>query len=36
VTSLRADPVRRGLLYAGTDGGVSVSFDDGAHRSRFS
>jgi photosystem II stability/assembly factor-like uncharacterized protein len=31
VTSLRADPVRGGLLYAGTDGGVSVSFDDGAH-----
>jgi len=31
VTSLRADPVRRGLLYAGTDGGVSVSVDDGAH-----
>jgi photosystem II stability/assembly factor-like uncharacterized protein len=31
VTTLRADPVRRGLLYAGTDGGVSVSFDDGAH-----
>ncbi|MEP6994331.1 MAG: hypothetical protein ABI968_07415 [Acidobacteriota bacterium] len=31
VTVVRADPVRRGLLYAGTDGGVSVSFDDGAH-----
>ncbi|HEY1252254.1 MAG TPA: hypothetical protein VGH97_13800, partial [Thermoanaerobaculia bacterium] len=30
-TCLRADPVRKGLLYAGTDGGVSVSFDDGAH-----
>jgi photosystem II stability/assembly factor-like uncharacterized protein len=30
VTAVRSDPVRRGLLYAGTDGGVSVSFDDGA------
>jgi photosystem II stability/assembly factor-like uncharacterized protein len=28
--ALRADPVRRGLLYAGTDTGVYVSFDDGA------
>jgi photosystem II stability/assembly factor-like uncharacterized protein len=28
---LRADPVKRGLLYAGTDHGVYVSFDDGAH-----
>ena len=28
---LRADPVKRGLLYAGTDRGVYVSFDDGAH-----
>ena len=27
---VRADPVRRGLLYAGTDSGVYVSFDDGA------
>jgi photosystem II stability/assembly factor-like uncharacterized protein len=26
---LRADPVKRGLLYAGTDRGVFVSFDDG-------
>jgi photosystem II stability/assembly factor-like uncharacterized protein len=26
---LRADPVKRGLLYAGTDHGVFVSFDDG-------
>ena len=26
---VRADPVRRGLLYAGTDNGVLVSFDDG-------
>jgi photosystem II stability/assembly factor-like uncharacterized protein len=28
-TVLRADPVQRGLLYAGTDSGVYVSFDDG-------
>jgi photosystem II stability/assembly factor-like uncharacterized protein len=28
---VRADTVRRGLLYAGTDRGVFVSFDDGAH-----
>ena len=28
---VRADPARRGLLYAGTQGGVYVSFDDGAH-----
>jgi photosystem II stability/assembly factor-like uncharacterized protein len=27
---IRADPVRRGLLYAGTELGVFVSFDDGA------
>jgi photosystem II stability/assembly factor-like uncharacterized protein len=27
---VREDPVRRGLLYAGTEKGVSVSFDDGA------
>jgi len=27
---IRADPVRRGLLYAGTETGVHVSFDDGA------
>lgn len=26
---VRADPVRRGLLYAGTETGVFVSFDDG-------
>ena len=29
-TVVRADPVRRGLLYAGTLGGVFVSLDDGA------
>jgi photosystem II stability/assembly factor-like uncharacterized protein len=27
---VRADPVRRGLLYAGTERGMYVSFDDGA------
>ena len=27
---LREDPARRGLLYAGTEGGVYVSLDDGA------
>ena len=28
---VREDPVRRGLLYAGTERGVFVSFDDGGH-----
>ncbi|MGE0123058.1 MAG: glycosyl hydrolase [Vicinamibacterales bacterium] len=28
---VREDPARRGLLYAGTEHGVHVSFDDGAH-----
>ena len=28
---VREDPVRRGLLYAGTELGVFASFDDGAH-----
>jgi photosystem II stability/assembly factor-like uncharacterized protein len=28
---VREDPVRRGLLYAGTERGVFVSFDDGEH-----
>ena len=28
---VREDPVRKGLLYAGTSGGVYVSFDDGDH-----
>ena len=28
---IRADPMRRGLLYAGTERGVYVSFDDGAN-----
>ena len=31
VQAVRADPVRRGLLYAGTETGVYVSFDDGDH-----
>ncbi len=31
VAALRADPVKRGLLYTGTDHGVFVSFDDGDH-----
>jgi photosystem II stability/assembly factor-like uncharacterized protein len=29
--SIREDPKRKGLLYAGTELGVFVSFDDGAH-----
>ena len=28
---VREDPVRRGLLYLGTEGGLYVSFDDGDH-----
>jgi photosystem II stability/assembly factor-like uncharacterized protein len=31
VSVVRADPVRRNLLYAGTDAGVFVSFDEGDH-----
>ena len=31
VSVVRADPVRSGLLYAGTSLGVLVSFDDGTH-----
>jgi photosystem II stability/assembly factor-like uncharacterized protein len=31
VRAVREDPVRRGLLYAGTERGVYVSFDDGAN-----
>jgi photosystem II stability/assembly factor-like uncharacterized protein len=31
VNAVRADPARRGLLYAGTEKGVYVSFDDGDH-----
>jgi photosystem II stability/assembly factor-like uncharacterized protein len=31
VNAVREDPVRKGLLYAGTEGTVHVSFDDGGH-----
>ncbi len=31
VHAVREDPVKRGLLYAATETGVFVSFDDGAH-----
>lgn len=31
VDVVRADPHARGLLFAGSDGGVFVSYDDGAH-----
>lgn len=31
VEVVRQDPQRKGLLYAGTDRGIYVSFDDGAH-----
>jgi photosystem II stability/assembly factor-like uncharacterized protein len=31
VNAVREDPVRRGLLYAGTERGLYVSFDDGDH-----
>ena len=31
VHSVHADPVRAGMLYAGTERGVYVSYDDGAH-----
>jgi photosystem II stability/assembly factor-like uncharacterized protein len=31
VNAVREDPVRQGLLYAGTEKGVYVSFDDGDH-----
>jgi photosystem II stability/assembly factor-like uncharacterized protein len=32
---VRADPKRRGLLYAGTEQGMYVSFDDGVHWQSF-
>ncbi len=32
---IRCDPARSGLLYAGTETGVYVSFDDGANWERF-
>ncbi|HEY2346590.1 MAG TPA: hypothetical protein VGH80_12050 [Xanthomonadaceae bacterium] len=31
VNAVRADPVRKGLLYAATELGIYVSFDDGGH-----
>jgi hypothetical protein len=31
VNAVRCDPVRKGLLYAATELGVAVSFDDGGH-----
>ncbi|MGE0589221.1 MAG: glycosyl hydrolase [Cyclobacteriaceae bacterium] len=35
VRVVRADPKRRGLLYAGTEKGMWVSFDDGASWAKF-
>jgi len=35
VRVVREDPFRKGLLYAGTERGLYVSFDDGASWSRF-
>jgi photosystem II stability/assembly factor-like uncharacterized protein len=35
VRVVREDPVREGLLYAGTEFGMFVSFDDGAHWQSF-
>jgi photosystem II stability/assembly factor-like uncharacterized protein len=32
---VRADPVRKGLLYAGTESGLYISFDDGGHWKSF-
>ncbi len=32
---IREDPNRRGLLYAGTEAGVYISFDDGTHWQTF-
>jgi photosystem II stability/assembly factor-like uncharacterized protein len=32
---VREDPVRKGLLYAGTENGLYLSFDDGAHWRAF-
>ncbi|MFZ9686503.1 MAG: hypothetical protein ACO3AW_00915 [Chitinophagaceae bacterium] len=31
INTVREDPVRKGLLYAGSENGVYVSFDDGEH-----
>jgi len=33
--ALRSDPNRKGLLYAGTEAGIYISFDDGANWSPF-
>ncbi|MFQ6047122.1 MAG: WD40/YVTN/BNR-like repeat-containing protein, partial [Gemmatimonadales bacterium] len=33
--SLQEDPVRKGLLYAGTEFGMFISFDDGGHWQSF-
>ena len=33
--TVREDPARRGLLYAGTQHGVYISFDDGEHWQKF-
>jgi hypothetical protein len=35
VHAVREDPKRKGLLYAGTESGIWVSFDDGAHWQRL-
>ena len=35
VRAVREDPKKKGLLYAGTERGVFVSFDDGAHWRRL-
>jgi photosystem II stability/assembly factor-like uncharacterized protein len=35
VHAVREDPVRAGLLFAGTEHGVYISFDDGAHWHTF-
>ncbi len=35
VRAVREDPKKKGLLYAGTERGVFVSFDDGAHWRSF-
>ncbi len=35
VNVVREDPVRRGMLYAGTERGVYVTFDDGDHWQRL-
>jgi photosystem II stability/assembly factor-like uncharacterized protein len=32
---LRADPVKKGILYAGTETGMYISFDDGLHWKSF-